>query len=123
DLNAADRELTDLIVAESRRILALLAQVEQFGNLRPPVCRPINVHHLLDRARRSALLGYAPHMRIIEDYDPSLPPTLVDSDQIMQVFTNLIRNAADAAAPGGGTIRLHTFYDLSLRVRRKDGSG
>jgi len=39
----------------------------------------------------------------------------------MQVFLNLIKNAAEAAR-GPGTIRLHTFYDQSLRVRRKDGS-
>ncbi len=33
----------------------------------------------------------------------------------MQVFLNLIRNAAEAA-PQGGTIRIHSFYDLSLRL-------
>ncbi len=63
-------------------------------------------------------------MTIVEDYDPSLPPTLADPDQLMQVFLNLIKNASEAAGPqGGGTIRLHTFYDLSLRLRRKDGTG
>jgi len=41
----------------------------------------------------------------------------------MQVFLNLIKNAAEAAEPKGGTIRLRSFYDLSLRLRRKDGSG
>ena len=35
-LAAEDRELTDLIVDETRRIVKLLDQVEQFGNLRPP---------------------------------------------------------------------------------------
>jgi two-component system, NtrC family, nitrogen regulation sensor histidine kinase GlnL len=35
-LPAEDRELTDLIVEETRRIVKLLEQVEQFGNLRPP---------------------------------------------------------------------------------------
>ncbi len=40
----------------------------------------------------------------------------------MQVFLNLIKNAAEAAGPDGGTIRLRSFYDLSLRLRRKDGS-
>jgi two-component system nitrogen regulation sensor histidine kinase GlnL len=116
-----DRELTDLIVAETRRIVKLLEQVEQFGNLRAPDRRPVNLHDALDRARRSAMVGFATHMTIVEDYDPSLPPTFADSDQLMQVFLNLIKNAAEAAR-GPGTIRLHTFYDQSLRVRRKDGS-
>lgn len=116
-----DRELTDLIVEETRRIVKLLEQVEQFGNLRPPERRAVNLHDALDRARRSALVGFAAHMTIVEDYDPSLPPTHADPDQLMQVFLNLIKNAAEAAR-GPGTIRLRTFYDQSLRIRRKDGT-
>ena len=121
NLTNGDLEMTDLIVAESRRIVKLLDQVEQFGNLRPPVCKPVNIHDLLDRACKSAQVGYAAHMRIVEDYDPSLPPTMVDGDQLLQVFLNLIKNAAEACAQGG-TLRLHTFYEPSLRVRRKDGT-
>ncbi len=123
NLSAEDQELTDLIVAESRRIVALLEQVEQFGNVRLPVRRSINIHDLLDRATKSARVGFAANMTFTEDYDPSLPPTWVDGDQMLQVLLNLLKNAAEAAALGGGTIRLRTFYDLSLRLRRKDGSG
>lgn len=123
NLSPEDLELTDLIVAESRRIVALLEQVEQFGNLRPPAKRAINIHDLLDRARKSAELSYGANMKFIEDFDPSLPPTFVDGDQILQVFLNLIKNASEASGKEGGTIRLRTFYDLSLRLRRKDGSG
>lgn len=123
NLSAEDRDLSDLIVEETRRIVKLLEQVEQFGNMRPPDRHAINIHDALDKARRSAMVGFAANMTFVEDYDPSLPPTFADSDQLMQVFLNLIKNAAEAAGPKGGTIRLHTFYDLSLRLRRKDGSG
>jgi two-component system nitrogen regulation sensor histidine kinase GlnL len=123
NLAAEDRELADLIVEETRRIVKLLEQVEQFGNLRAPDRRPVNIHDALDRARKSAMVGFAAHMQIVEDYDPSLPPTFADPDQLMQVFLNLIKNAAEACqrAGEGTTIRLHTFYDLSLRLRGKDG--
>jgi two-component system, NtrC family, nitrogen regulation sensor histidine kinase GlnL len=123
NLPPEDRELADLIVEETRRIVKLLEQVEQFGNLRPPERRPVNIHDALDRARKSAMVGFAAHMQIVEDYDPSLPPTYADPDQLMQVFLNLIKNAAEACqrAGEGTTIRLHTFYDLSLRLRGKDG--
>ncbi|MES2436303.1 MAG: ATP-binding protein [Pseudomonadota bacterium] len=122
-LSPEDMELTDLIVEETRRIVKLLEQVEQFGNLRPPARRAVNIHDALDRARRSALVGFGAHMSIVEDYDPSLPATFADNDQLMQVFLNLLKNASEAAGSKGGTIRLHTFYDHSLRRRRKDGSG
>ena len=121
NLPPADRELTDLIVAESRRVTQLLEQVEQFGNLRPPDRGPVNIHDLIDRARRSAVLGFAADMRFEDDFDPSLPPAFVDGDQMLQVLQNLLKNAAEAAAPAGGTIRLHTYFDASLRLRRTDG--
>lgn len=122
-LPPADQEMTDLIVAESRRIVALLEQVEQFGNLRPPARRAVNIHDLLDRARKSAMVGFAANMHINEEFDPSLPPTFVDGDQLLQVFLNLLKNASEAAGKAGGTITIRTFYDLALRLRRKDGSG
>jgi len=121
-LDPKDLELTDLIVAETRRIVKLLEQVEQFGNLRPPNRGPVNIHDILDRARRSAVLGFGAHMSIVEDYDPSLPPAHGDGDQLLQVLLNLIKNASEAN-PKGGTIRLRTFYEHSFRLRRSDGSG
>ena len=121
-LSGEDLELTDLIVEESRRIVKLLEQVEQFGNVRPPELRPINIHNVLDRAKQSATVGVGAHMRFVEDYDPSLPQALADADQLLQVFLNLLRNACEAADANGGTIHLRTFYEPSLRLRRKDGS-
>ncbi len=123
NLSADDLELTDLIVAESRRIVKLLEQVEQFGNLMPPERRALNLHDVLDRARRSALLGFGARMKIIEDYDPSLPHALADKDQLLQVVLNLLKNAAEAAGDAGGTIRLHSYYEHSFRMRRSDGTG
>ena len=122
NLDADDLELTDLIVSESRRIVKLLEQVEQFGNLSAPQRRAVNIHDLLDRARKSAAVGFAAHMKVIEDYDPSLPPTFVDSDQMLQVLLNLLKNAAEASGGAPGEIRIRTFYDVSLRLRKKDGA-
>ena len=85
-VSGEDLELTDLIVAETRRIVKLLDQVEQFGNTRSPALKPMNIHDILDRARRSAALGFAAHMRIEDAYDPSLPMTMADPDQLQQVF-------------------------------------
>ena len=121
-LEPKDLELTDLIVEETRRIVKLLEQVEQFGNLREPIRPPWNLHEILDRVRRSALLGLGAHMTITDEYDPSLPAALGDIDQLMQVIMNLVKNAAEAS-PQGGTIRLRTYYEHSFRLRRSDSVG
>lgn len=123
-LGAEDRELTDLIVEESRRIVALLDEVERFGDTTLPQLEPVNIHDILDRARRSmALGGTAP--RIVTEYDPSLPPALVDPGRVMQVVLNLLRNAAEALARearapddprGPSLIRLRSAYDGEVRA-------
>ncbi|WP_299686803.1 ATP-binding protein [uncultured Tateyamaria sp.] len=123
NLKPEDLELTDLIVEEGRRIVKLLEQVEQFGNLSPPDLQAVNIHDVLDRARRSALLGFGASMTIIEDYDPSLPLAFGDPDQLLQVVLNLLKNASEAAGNAGGTIRLHSYFEHSFRLRRADGSG
>lgn len=123
NVSAQDFELTDLIVAETRRIVKLLEQVEQFGNLSKPEFKPVNIHDVLDRARRSALLGFGAHMTITEDYDPSLPMVYGDADQLLQVVLNLLKNASEASDSKCGSIRLRTYFEHSFRLRRSDGSG
>ena len=121
-LSTGDLEITDLIVAETRRILTLLEQVEQFGNLKPIDPKPLNIHDVIDRARRSAQLGFSAHITFKEEYDPSLPLVYGDPDQLLQVFLNLIKNASEAQ-PNNGTIKLHTYFEQSFKLRRADGSG
>lgn len=116
-----DQEMTDLIVAETRRVVALLDQVERFGDLRPPERQPTNIHDLLDRAWATAQLGFASGVGVAKIFDPSLPDVFVDADQIQQVFLNLIKNASEATG-NKGNISLRTFYDSGLRVPLANGN-
>ncbi|MEM6306930.1 MAG: ATP-binding protein [Pseudomonadota bacterium] len=121
NLSNGDLEMTDLIVSETRRIVKLLEQVEQFGQLRPPEKLPLNIHDVLDRARQSASVGFGAHMMFEEQYDPSLPLTVGDADQLLQVFLNLIKNASEVQETRG-TIILRTYYEQSLRIQLPDGT-
>lgn len=112
-----DREMAEMIVSESRRIVALLDQVERFGDTSAPNLRPINIHDVLEKTRRSAAVGFAKKISVVTDYDPSLPPALADPDQLTQVCLNLIKNAAEALAnTEDPVIRLRSFYDHALRT-------
>ncbi len=121
-LGDADRELTGLIQAEAARIGKLVDRVEQFGDLRPAQRRPLNIHDVLDRARRAAKAGFAAHARISEDYDPSLPPTAGDPDQLLQVFQNLLKNASEAIPKVGGAITMATAYRPGVKLMRPGGA-
>ncbi len=113
-----DRELTGLIQAEAARIGKLVDRVEQFGDLRPAQRRPLNIHDVLDRARRAAQAGFAAHARFAEEFDPSLPPTAGDPDQLLQVFQNLLKNAAEAVPRTGGVITIATAYSPGVKMAR-----
>jgi two-component system nitrogen regulation sensor histidine kinase GlnL len=121
NLGDADRELTGLIRAETARIGKLVDRVEQFGDLRPARRQPVNIHDVLDRARRSAQAGFASHVRFQEAYDPSLPLTAGDPDQLLQVFQNLLKNAAEAAPRVGGTISISSAFRPGVKMLRPGG--
>lgn len=117
-LGEGDRELTGLIQAEAARIGKLVDRVEQFGDLRPAQRRPLNIHDILDRSRRTAQAGFAAHARFTEEFDPSLPPTAGDPDQLLQVFQNLLKNAAEAIPRVGGVISVSTAYQPGVKLTR-----
>lgn len=111
-----DRILTRLIIDEADRIVALVDRMEVFSD-KPMVERgAVNIHQVLEHVRRIAENGFARTVRIIENYDPSLPPVAGDRDQLIQVFLNLIKNAAEAVSSEGGEIIVSTAYQHGVRL-------
>ena len=91
-----DRPLTKLICDETDRIVKLVDRMEVFADERPIDREPVNIHVILDHVKRLAQSGFARHIKFTEEYDPSLPPVLANRDQLVQVFLNLLKNAAEA---------------------------
>jgi two-component system nitrogen regulation sensor histidine kinase GlnL len=118
---ADDRQLTRLICEETDRICALVDRMEVFSDRRPPERGPVNVHQVLDHVRRVAQSGFARAVRFVERYDPSLPPVYGNRDQLIQVFLNLVKNAAEAAPGEGGEIVLATRFQHGIRVAAPGG--
>ena len=71
--------------------------------------------------RKAAQSGFARHVAIREEYDPSLPPVHGDRDLLLQVFLNLVKNAAEAVPEVGGEIVLTTAYRHGLRLAGPGG--
>jgi two-component system nitrogen regulation sensor histidine kinase GlnL len=111
-----DRELTRLICDETDRICALLDRMDVFSDRRPIERGQVNIHEVLERVRKLAASGFARHVRFIEEYDPSLPLVDGNRDMLIQVFLNLVKNAAEAAPKQGGEIELSTSYRHGVRL-------
>lgn len=114
-----DRELTRLICDETDRIRALVDQMEVFSDERPPAMKTINVHTVLEHVRKLASSGVASSIEFVEQYDPSLPYVQGNRDQLIQVFLNLVKNAAEAIERKdvNGKITLTTAYRPGIRMQ------
>jgi two-component system, NtrC family, nitrogen regulation sensor histidine kinase GlnL len=116
--NDEDRVLTRLICEEADRIVKLVDRMEVFGDERPIGREPVNIHAILDHVRRLAQSGFARHIKFVEEYDPSLPRVLANRDQLVQVFLNLVKNAAEAIGENAadGEIQFSTAFRPGVRL-------
>jgi two-component system nitrogen regulation sensor histidine kinase GlnL len=122
--SAEDQPLAQLIVDETERIRRLVDRMEAFSDDAPPEREAVNIHRVLDRVRALVANGVADGLGLKERYDPSLPPTWGDEDQLIQIFLNLVKNAAEAAhgrGDGRGEITVTTAWRPGIRVRGGDG--
>ena len=113
-----DRTLTRLICDETDRIVKLVDRMEVFSDERPVEREPVNIHVILDHVKRLAQSGFGHHIKFGEDYDPSLPQVFANRDQLVQVFLNLVKNAAEAIGENAtdGEIHLTTKFKPGVRL-------
>lgn len=111
-----DKALVSLICDEADRICGLVDRMDAFSETAGLVRRPVNIHRVLDYVRRIAESGFARDIRIVERYDPSLPEVDGDRDALIQLFLNLVKNAAEAVPRGTGRITLATHYRHGLKM-------
>jgi two-component system nitrogen regulation sensor histidine kinase GlnL len=113
----ADKPLAELISEETDRITGLVDRMERFGEVKHYPRGPVNIHAVLERVEQIGETSFAKDVEIIEDYDPSLPPVLGHRDELVQLFLNLAKNAADAMdGRVGGKITLKTAYHSGMKL-------
>lgn len=115
--NAAseDRTLTQLICDETDRIVGIVERMEMFSD-KPIERSAVNIHRVLERVRGVAENGFASDVRFAEHYDPSLPAVHGNFDQLVQVFLNLVKNAAEAVPEQTGEITISTAFRHGISV-------
>ena len=112
-----DRALTRLICDEADRIVKLVDRMEVFSDERPVERAPINIHHRGWIMSAGSLIPALPDpYASSRNMTRSLPPVLANRDQLVQVFLNLIKNAAEAlTGQADGEIVLSTAYRPGVR--------
>ena len=118
-----DLNLIKLISNEAERIKKLLNSLENFTDDRPIKKRSVNLNQILRSSKDSVNAMFDKKINYLENYDPSLPMIYGNTDQLFQLFINLLKNAAEAINKDNGIIKISTRYEhgnLPIKVIIED---
>ena len=115
DLPPEYRELSGMIVDETDRITSLLSRIETLSTDAPLKFEHVNIHEVLDHCMRITKASFGRHLKIIRQYDPSLPDVKGDRELLVQCFLNLFKNAAEATKLGD-ELNLRTAYSMTRYI-------
>ena len=106
------KEYTDIIIQEADRLRNLVDRL--LGPHKSMTLESLNILEVLEYVRKLVSVECPDNVRIMMDYDPSIPNISGDREQLVQAMLNVVRNAMQAlAATEHGVITLRT------RIQRK----
>ncbi len=100
------KEYTRVIIGEADRLQNLLNRM--LGPNALPQMRALNVHEVLEHVRSLVAAEAVGAVRLVTDYDPSIPELEADSELLIQAVLNIVRNAMQALGEAGGEIKLRS---------------
>ena len=104
------REDLQLIVDQAGRCKKIVAGLLNFARKNQVNHQMVSIKELVTRSLESLIIP--PKVKINIEDSTTNPSAMLDQEQMMQVLTNLIKNAIDAM-PGGGTINIKMEDTLS----------
>ena len=116
------REYTQVIIKESDRLQTLVDRLLA-PHRRAHTTELINVHEALERVRSLVLAEFPSGLRIIRNYDTSLPDIIGDKEQLIQAVLNIAHNAAQALSEemrrGTAVIEFRTRVARSVTIAKQ----
>ena len=116
------REYTQVIIKEYDRLQTLVDRLLA-PHRKAHVMEYFNVHEALERVRSLVLAEFPKGLKIIRNYDTSLPDILGDREQLIQAVLNIAHNAAQALSEeidaGIAQIELRTRIARSVTIAKQ----
>ena len=91
------REYTQVIIHEADRLQSLVDRLLA-PHRRPHLVSDVNIHEVSERVRSLILAEFPKGLRVVRDYDTSIPEFRGDFEQLIQTVLNIARNACQALA-------------------------
>jgi two-component system nitrogen regulation sensor histidine kinase GlnL len=102
-------EYTQVIIHEADRLQTLVDRLLA-PHRRPHVVGDVNIHEVCERVRTLILAEFPKGLKVVRDYDISIPEFRGDREQLIQAVLNIAHNASQALqeriAQGDGQITL-----------------
>jgi two-component system NtrC family sensor kinase len=105
------REDLQIILQETQRTKDIVQDLLSFARQRPVQRELVQVNSVLRQTIKLRSYDFASHgVEVVEELDEKLSPALGDSQQLQQVFLNILNNAYDAVQEAGqrGRINIRT---------------
>ena len=106
-------KLTSEIESATGRISELVRAIKEYSYMDQMPEQEIDIHQGLDSTLTMLKFGLKKGIKVIRDYDKSLPKICAHGSELNQVWTNLIDNAIDAMG-GKGELRIRTSQELDM---------
>ena len=91
------KEYTQVIIHEADRLQTLVDRLLA-PHRRPHVVGDVNIHEVCERVRSLILAEFPRGLRVVRDYDTSIPEFRGDREQLIQAVLNIAHNACQALA-------------------------
>ncbi|MGE4236129.1 MAG: nitrogen regulation protein NR(II) [Hydrogenophaga sp.] len=88
-------EYTQVIIHEADRLQSLVDRLLA-PHRRPHVVGDVNIHEVCERVRSLILAEFPKGLKVVRDYDTSIPEFRGDREQLIQAVLNIAHNAAQA---------------------------
>jgi two-component system nitrogen regulation sensor histidine kinase GlnL len=88
-------EYTQVIIHEADRLQTLVDRLLA-PHRRPHVVGDVNIHEVCERVRTLILAEFPRGLKVVRDYDTSIPEFRGDREQLIQAVLNIAHNAAQA---------------------------
>ena len=98
EMELDDKELTEytqVIIHEADRLQTLVDRLLA-PHRRPHVVGDVNIHEVCERVRALILAEFPRGLKVVRDYDISIPEFRGDREQLIQAVLNIAHNAAQA---------------------------
>jgi signal transduction histidine kinase len=108
------RDDLQIILQETQRTKDIVQDLLSFARQRPVQRELVQVNNVLRQTIKLRSYDFASHG--VEVLEEALAPALVDSQQLQQVFLNILNNAYDAVQEAGqrGRIKIHTRRRIDM---------